>query len=106
VTKTAKENLITVIKSVYVETGFAPSMAEAAEKMSMTKGGALSAMFKELEADGVIIYSENRKSYIPSDWRELIAGGAKNAALEAIREQTRKRTQEWRERKRNQSAKK
>lgn len=101
-----REKLISVIKSAYVETGFAPSMAEAAEKMEMTKGGALSAMFKQLEADGVIIYSENRKSYIPSDWRELIAGGARDAALEAIREQTRKRTQEWRQRKKKQTTKK
>lgn len=64
--------LLEVINAGYSTNGYAPSMAEAAESMGMSKGSVISDMFKRLEAEGLIQYTPNRKSYVPTGWRELI----------------------------------
>jgi hypothetical protein len=48
------------------------SLAEAAEALGMSKGSVIADSFKRLEAAGLLVYSENRKQCIPTDWRELI----------------------------------
>lgn len=60
------------IRDHFVKTGFSMSLAEAAEALGMSKGSVIADSFKRLEAAGLLVYSENRKQCIPTDWRELI----------------------------------
>lgn len=60
------------IRNHFIKTGFSMSLAEAAEALGMSKGSVIADSFKRLEAAGLLVYSENRKQCIPTDWRELI----------------------------------
>lgn len=66
---------IDYVERMYQETGFAPSLAETAEALGMSKGSVIADAFKRLEAAGRIVYREDRKAYTPANWRELASGG-------------------------------
>jgi DNA-binding transcriptional regulator GbsR (MarR family) len=71
-----KDNLtLEAIKAHYIKTGFSMSLAEAAEALGMSKGSVIADSFKRLEAAGLLVYSDNRKQCIPTDWRELLTSG-------------------------------
>lgn len=72
--------VLAVIEATFMQTGFAPSVAEVAEALGMSKGGTLSDSLKRLEAAGSITYQAARKYFIPSNWRELAGGSTIGAA--------------------------
>lgn len=60
------------IFQVWRETGFTPTSSEIAERFDIGRGGSTNKVFTALEAHGMILFNESRKSYIPTDWRSLV----------------------------------
>lgn len=107
------------ILSVWRETGFTPNTTEIAKYFGIGRGGSTQKIFTNLEAEGLILFNDVRKFYIPANWKretldffalskgyrsvsEIPEANSTEEALERVRELQRLRAKKYREKRKKQ----
>lgn len=63
---------LAIIHRIYLETGFAPSSRQLAKEMKCGSTAAFDLIIR-LEKQGYVTFHVDRKRYVPTYWRQLIA---------------------------------